>query len=165
MTYLSRYSGNLPVYIWTQCQHGMSKVQAAVKPPCHLEHLTHCFQLGVTIMMNEDFPGGGLQCSPLGFWNEATLCFKKFYYLFTAVLGLHCCTWAFSSCESRGHSSLECLGFSLGSTSSRSTGSVVFAHRLCCSTACGIFLDQGSNLCPLAGRFLTTGLLLFLFKE
>ena len=23
------------------------------------------------------------------------------------------------------------------------------AHRLSCSTACGIFLDQGSNLCPL----------------
>ena len=28
-------------------------------------------------------------------------------------------------------------------------GSVVVAHGLCCSTACGIFPDQGSNLCPL----------------
>ena len=32
------------------------------------------------------------------------------------------------------------------------------AHRLSCSAACGIFPDQGSNMCPpaLAGRFLTT---------
>ena len=29
------------------------------------------------------------------------------------------------------------------------TGSVVVAHRLSCSTACRIFLDQGSNLCLL----------------
>ena len=28
-------------------------------------------------------------------------------------------------------------------------GSVVVAHGLSCSAACGIFLDQGSNLCPL----------------
>ena len=28
----------------------------------------------------------------------------------------------------------------------RSTGSVLVAHGLRCSTACGIFLDQGSNL-------------------
>ena len=28
-------------------------------------------------------------------------------------------------------------------------GSVVVAHGLSCSVACGIFLDQGSNLCPL----------------
>ena len=30
-----------------------------------------------------------------------------------------------------------------------STGSIVVAHRLTCSAACGIFLDQGSNLCLL----------------
>ena len=29
------------------------------------------------------------------------------------------------------------------------TASVVVAHGLSCSTACGIFPDQGSNLCPL----------------
>ena len=28
-------------------------------------------------------------------------------------------------------------------------GSVVVAHGLSCSTACGIFLDQRSNPCPL----------------
>ena len=31
----------------------------------------------------------------------------------------------------------------------QSTGSVVVAHRLSYSTACGIFLDQGSNPSPL----------------
>ena len=31
----------------------------------------------------------------------------------------------------------------------QSAGSVVAAHRLSCSTACGIFLGQGSNPCPL----------------
>ena len=30
-----------------------------------------------------------------------------------------------------------------------SAGSVVVAHRLSCSMACGIFPDQGPNLCPL----------------
>ena len=29
------------------------------------------------------------------------------------------------------------------------TESVVVAQWLSCSTACGIFLDQGSNLCPM----------------
>ena len=56
---------------------------------------------------------------------------------------------------SRGHSSSQCAGLSpsrplpLRSTGSRRTGSVVVAHGLSCSAACGIFLDQGSNPCPL----------------
>ena len=35
------------------------------------------------------------------------------------------------------------------STGSRRPGSAVVAQGLCCSLACGIFLDQESNLCPL----------------
>ena len=31
----------------------------------------------------------------------------------------------------------------------KSTGSVLMMHRLCCSAACGIFPDQGSNPCLL----------------
>ena len=34
----------------------------------------------------------------------------------------------------------------------QSTGSVVVANGLSCSEACGIFPDQGSNLCPCTGR-------------
>ena len=56
---------------------------------------------------------------------------------------------------SGGHSSSRCAGLSLSrplllrSTSSRRAGSVVVAHGPSCSAACGIFPDQGSNLCPL----------------
>ena len=56
---------------------------------------------------------------------------------------------------SGGHSSSRCTGLSLSrplllrSTGSRRAGSVVVAHGLSCSTACGIFPDQGSNPCPL----------------
>ena len=46
------------------------------------------------------------------------------------------------------------------------------AHGLSCSTACGIFPDQGSDPCPpaLAGGFLTTvppgkSLMMFFFYE
>ena len=53
------------------------------------------------------------------------------------------------------HSSSRCAGLSLWrslllrSTGSRRAGSVVVAHGLSCSAACGIFPDQGSNPCPL----------------
>ena len=56
---------------------------------------------------------------------------------------------------SGGHSSSRCAGLSLSrplllrSTGSRRTGSVVVAHGLSCSAACGIFPDQGLNPCPL----------------
>ena len=64
---------------------------------------------------------------------------------------------------SGGYSSLRCAGFPLRwllllwNTGSRHMGfsscgawaSLVVAHGLSCSAACGIFPDQGSNLCPL----------------
>ena len=56
---------------------------------------------------------------------------------------------------SGGHSSSRCAGLSpsrallLRSTGSRRAGSVTVAHGPSCSTACGIFPDQGSNPCPL----------------
>ena len=56
---------------------------------------------------------------------------------------------------SGGHSSSRFAGLSLSwplllqSTGSRRAGSAVVAHGPSCSTACGIFPDQGSNPCPL----------------
>ena len=53
------------------------------------------------------------------------------------------------------HSSSRCAGLSLSrplllrSTGSRRASSVIGAHGPSCSTACGIFPDQGSNPCPL----------------
>ena len=72
-----------------------------------------------------------------------------------AVLGLHFCTRAFSSCGKRGPlfimvcGPLTIVASLLRSTGSRRTGSVIVAHGPSCSTACGIFPDQGSNPCPL----------------
>jgi len=57
-------------------------------------------------------------------------------YVFLAVLGLSLVV------ASVGFSSLQ-------NTCSRRVDSVVVAHGLSCSTACGIFLDQGLNPCPL----------------
>ena len=59
------------------------------------------------------------------------------YFYFLAALGLWCFVQAFSSCGERDYSLLQ------------SMGSAVVVHRLSCSTACGFFLDQGLNLCPL----------------
>ena len=72
-----------------------------------------------------------------------------------AVLGLRFCARAFSSCGKRGPLFIAVRGLSLSrplllrSTGSRRAGSVIVAHGPSCSVACGIFPDQGSNLCPL----------------
>ena len=73
-----------------------------------------------------------------------------------AVLGLRFCARAFSSCGRRGPLFIAVRGpltvaasLLLRSTGSRRAGSVVVAHGPSCSAACGIFLDQGSNRCPL----------------
>ena len=71
-------------------------------------------------------------------------------YLFLAALGLCGYMQSFSSCSSGGHSLLRCMGFSMWWLFLlQHKGSVVVVHRLSCSMACGIFLDQGSNPCPL----------------
>ena len=87
--------------------------------------------------------------------------FKLWVYLFFYLFYLWLC-WVFVSvwglslvAASGSHSSSRCAGLSLSrplllwSTGSRRAGSVVVAHGLSCSAACGIFPDQGSNLCPL----------------
>ena len=88
------------------------------------------------------------------------LLFFFLIYLFIHIYFWLC--WVFVSVQglslvatSGGHSSLRCAGLSLlrplllRSTGSRRAGSVVVAHRLSCSAACGILPDQGSNPCPL----------------
>ena len=90
------------------------------------------------------------------FWNRGFyfIIFIYFIYLwlcwvFVPVRGLSLVV------ASGGQSSSRCVGLSLSrplllrSTGSRRAGSVIVAHRPSCSAACGIFPDQGSNLCPL----------------
>ena len=87
--------------------------------------------------------------------------FLNFYLFIYLFIYLWLC-WVFVSVRglslvaaSGGHSSLRCAGLSLSrplllrSTGSRRAGSVVVAHGPSRSAACGIFLVQGSNLCPL----------------
>ena len=75
------------------------------------------------------------------------------FFLFFFVFLIY--FWLSLVAASGGHSSLRCAGLSLSrplllrSTGSRRTGSAVVAHGPSCSAACGIFPDQGSNLCPL----------------
>ena len=70
-----------------------------------------------------------------------------------AALGHFCCMWAFSNCNKQGLHFFEVHGAPTAVASLvvelRLQASVVLAHRLSCSEACGVFLDQRSNLCPL----------------
>ena len=78
-----------------------------------------------------------------------------FFYLFLGVLGLCCCTRAFSMGTRRAaharRKQLVCRGAprSCSSWALMSGGSAVVAHGLRRSVAYGTFPDQGSNLCPL----------------
>ena len=79
-----------------------------------------------------------------------------FIYIFFAALGLHCCMQTFSSrgepglLSSYGVWASHCGGFYCCKAQALGVwASVVVAHRLSCPMACGIFLDQGLNLCPL----------------
>ena len=82
--------------------------------------------------------------SPLNLFIYFLLC-----WVFVSVRGLSLVV------ASGAHSSSRCAGLSLSrplllrSTGSRRAGSVIVAHGPSRSAACGIFPDQGSNLCPL----------------
>ena len=81
-------------------------------------------------------------------------------------VGLHCCVWVFTAlCGSSLLSPAAVSGLLVATASlvaehglqgSRASV-VVAAWGLSCSVAWGRFLDQGSNRCPLHGRFLTAG--------
>ena len=75
--------------------------------------------------------------------------FYWLHWVFIAARGLSLVA------ASGGYSSLQCAGLSLRwllllrNTGSRHMGSVVVAHGLSCSAACGILPDQGPNPCSL----------------
>ena len=90
---------------------------------------------------------------------------KCFFFILLAMVGLHCCKWAFSSCSWRG-CSLVAVGrllivvFLVAELGLQGAGaSVVVAYGPSCLAACGILLEScGPGIkpvCPaLAGRFL-----------
>ena len=80
-------------------------------------------------------------------------------YLFGATLGLGCSTWAVSSCGEQGQLFIEVRGLPIAAASPVAEhrlsahrywqlwhmGAVLWLVSLSCSTACGIFPDQGWN--------------------
>ena len=86
------------------------------------------------------------------------------YILLLAVLGLSCCAQAFTSYvkwellsryavqASHWNDFSCCRAQALGSWAS-----VVAEHRVSCPVSCGIFPDQGSNMCPLNWQANSTG--------
>ena len=95
---------------------------------------------------------------PFAMWLSAFYYFLHivFIYLFLSALGLHCFAWTFSSCSKEGLLSSwgvwasHCSGFSCcGAQALSARASEVTVHGLSCSTAHGIFPDQGSNSHPL----------------
>ena len=83
------------------------------------------------------------------------LCFF-FLSVFLVALGLHWCTWPFSSHGRWGLLSncgvwpSHCGGFYSPRAQALDPWSwVVVVHRLSCPMGCGILLDQGSSPCPL----------------
>ena len=88
--------------------------------------------------------GGGLKPGPAVF---RALLFYLFSILLLAVLGLRCCT-GFSLVVVSRATRLGLMGLHSCSSWALRTGSVVEAHRLNCSVACGIF-HQDWNLFPL----------------
>ena len=102
-------------------------------------------------------------------WESKFRCFYKekllkniSMYLCLAAPCLSRCPWAFCHVEGGGYSPVALHGLLLQrllllwarasgvlASGFQHTGSVVAVHGLSCSTACGIFPDQGSNRCPL----------------
>ena len=72
--------------------------------------------------------------------------FPNFIFIFDCPI-FDCLVWTFSSCSKQG---LLIVAASLVEEHGlQGEESVVVAYGLSCSKACGIFLDQGSNLHPL----------------
>ena len=85
---------------------------------------------------------------------EALYTYYLFFklYLFLALLGLHCCAWAFSICSKWGLLSScslrasHCGGLACcGAQAQGCMGTVAVAYGLSCPTACRILPDQGLN--------------------
>ena len=77
---------------------------------------------------------------------DSSSTFSKIYLLL-AALGLHCFARAFSSCGERALLFVAVRGLLIvmasrcAAQASGVQASLVVAHRLTCSAACGIFLD------------------------
>ena len=139
---------------------------------CYMYYIFFFFFGGMVWHAGSQFPDQGsnpaLGTQSLNNWTTRDV--RVFFYLnlcilFLVVLGLHCCTQAFSICDKQWllfialrwllllqSTGSRCTGFGHCSTWAPQlwlTGSVVVVHGLSRPMACGIFPDQGLNPCPL----------------
>ena len=101
----------------------------------------------------------GLGVPPYLFLLRAVLTFLyvhyAFIYLLAATLGLHCCAGLSPGAGSGGHPLvagprlLIAVATPVAEHGLQSWRSAVVVCGLTCYEACGVFLDQGLNLCPL----------------
>ena len=139
--------------------HLANHSQLFIKSLCSLKFLNHSHWPHKALGSCSDLTSSTIQALVLSLfiYNDP----KQFFFKFYLFIYLWLC-WVFVSVRglslvaaSGGHSSSRCAGLSLSrplllrSTGSRRAGSVIVAHGPSCSAACGIFPDQGSNLCPL----------------
>ena len=136
-----------------------------------IDHFHHPKSSFVTLSSQSPTPQGQLL-----FFFLIYLFIYLLLLFFLAALGLHCCARGFSNCGERGLPFIAVCGLLIAVDSLaaehglqahglqqlwhessavvarglQSAGSIVVAHRLIsCSSACGIFPDEGSNPCPL----------------
>ena len=105
-------------------------------------------KLGVQKLIKYSLEAARGYCVFFFFLNESFFIYLFIYFwlcwVFVSVRGLSLVV------ASGGHSSSRCAGLSLSRPLLlRTAGSVVVAHGLSCSAACGILPDQGSNPCSL----------------
>ena len=112
--------------------------------PCKFLHLPI---LTLSLLIEIMPPCFVLRCT-LYLYNSDKDFFGGLQWVFVAVRAFSGCgEWELISVAVRGL--LTWWPLLLGSTGSGHGCSVAVAHRLSCPVACGIFLDQGSSLCPL----------------
>jgi len=140
--------------------HKVSDVTEQLNHNCEMISKIKLINISIT---SPFFPFGVVRPFKVFSFSECQACsillFTISIYLFLTVLSLHCVHGLSLVAVSKGFSLLQCTGLSLRwqehGPSKRGTqwlwyaDSVVVAHELSCPELCGIFPDQGLNLCPL----------------
>ena len=147
-----------PQEVWDKAMDRVAKLFLAYQMT-ELPNGESILAMSICLLFFKDF----FSCGPF---------FKSYYWICSSVASVYyfwLCWVCVARCglslvvASGGHSSLHCSGLlccttgALGHSGFSSCGSWALEHGLnscgtCGSMACGIFPDQGSNLCPLHWR-------------
>ena len=134
-------TGILTRLSWESLPHGNGQIKSLFSTELVVKYLPS--HLCVTAMT----------CTPL----RAGISFLNYYlFIYFQLCWVFVAVWAFfSSCGKQGLLSRhgarasQCGGFSCGTLALGHVGYSLCGAQACWPVACGTFLDQGSNLCPL----------------